>query len=101
MAKRIQAPEAPAAEAVTDLVATQAPAAEVETLAIPKRKFVVTFNPPTPVGPKAARMEVEADNEGEALAIWKQETGFTGTVAVPPVVTEVFPETEPEAAPEG
>jgi hypothetical protein len=56
-----------------------------------KRQFVVTFNPPSYVGPSAQRMEVEAETPGEAIEIWKQATGFTGATAVPPQVAELAP----------
>ena len=66
-----------------------------------KRKFVVTFNPPSYVGPSAQRMEVEAETPGEAIEIWKQATGFTGATAVPPQVAELAPEAPAPQGDEG
>lgn len=55
----------------------------------PSGRYLVTFNPPSPVGPRARQMEVAANSATEALAIWRKETGFTGATAVAPVVTEI------------
>lgn len=66
-----------------------------------KRQFVVTFNPPSYVGPSAQRMEVEAETPGEAIEIWKKATGFTGATAVPPQVAELAPEAPAPQGDEG
>lgn len=61
--------------------------------AIAPRRFVVTFSPPTPIGEKAARMEVDAESAEIAIQKWREATGFTGPTAVPPVATELVSET--------
>ena len=91
MAKRIQASEAPAVDVPAAVSAAAPEEIKADALAVPKNRYLVEFNPPTPIGPRAARMEVEADSATEALAFWRRETGFTGALAVAPVVTEILP----------
>lgn len=54
------------------------------------KRYRVTFNPPTPIGDGARSREVEAVDEAEALEKWRQATGFTGQLAVDPVITEII-----------
>ncbi len=61
-------------------------------------RYVVTFDPPSFVGERARRMEVEANTPGEALDIWRNQTGFLGATAVPPVVQELVAPPEGEHA---
>lgn len=54
-----------------------------------RKRFRVTFNPPSPVGDRAKLFECEATDAADALAQWRTFTGFGGETAVPPVVAEV------------
>lgn len=61
----------------------------VKSLGGDRKRFRVTFNPPSPVGDRAKLFECEATDESDALAQWQAYTGFTGETAVRPAVVEI------------
>lgn len=73
----------------TAIAKTELPVAKAAAI----NRYLVTFNPPSPIGEKARRMEVEAESAEIAIQKWREATGFTGPTAVPPVATELVSET--------
>lgn len=93
MTKRIRHPEREIPHSEPRTAATEA----VRVAEAPTRKFRVTFSPPSYVGDKAAKMDVAANDATEALAIWREATGFIGSLAVAPVVVEITGEEPADA----
>lgn len=54
-----------------------------------RKRFRVTFNPPSPVGDRAKLFDCEALDGSDALAQWRAYTGFLGDLAVQPIIAEV------------
>lgn len=73
--------------AAVDVTPAQETAAVAEDE--PLKRFVVSFNPPSPIGERARRMEVDARNASEAETIWRRETGFLGQLGAPLRIDEI------------